>query len=88
MGKSLISQRAASEVHEQPKDGLHQGVGALLLLAGLAMVFSESREEIKMARGKHWTVIPLLLVGLWLPVLGCSQSDSRMNCAACGPATG
>jgi len=28
-----------------------------------------------MANGKDWTLILLLLVGFWLPVLGCSQSD-------------
>ena len=46
---------------ERPEDGLQRGIGALLLLAGSALVFSESRMH-ESSMGGSLAVL-LLLVG-------------------------
>jgi len=43
MKTDVVSQGIMPEECERPKDELHQGVGALLLLTGSALVFSASR---------------------------------------------
>jgi hypothetical protein len=41
MRRSVVRCGTAREKAEEPKDGLHQGVGALLLLAGSALLFAD-----------------------------------------------
>jgi hypothetical protein len=52
--------------HERPKDGLHQGVGALLLLAGSALLFSEPRMDETLFGGGLGLLLLLLGSGLMI----------------------
>jgi hypothetical protein len=43
MRHGVVSVKTGSLVQEEPKDGLQQGIGALLLLAGSLLVYSDTR---------------------------------------------
>lgn len=45
MKNGVFRHGTTSAEHERPKDGPYRGVGALFLLAGSVLVFSESRKD-------------------------------------------
>jgi hypothetical protein len=67
MRRSAIPDGSAPERRERPEDSLHQGVGALLLLAGSAVVFSGHRMDESLFGGS--LAVLLLLVGAGLMIV-------------------
>lgn len=61
MSSGVIPDSDTSPERGRPEDGLHRGLGALLLLAGSALVLSEPRMESRSAGGGLGVL--LLLVG-------------------------
>jgi len=66
MRSGVVPESTKSVERERPKDGLHQGVGALLLLAGSALVFSEPRLDESFFDGGLGLLLLLLGSGLML----------------------
>jgi len=70
MRSGVVSQGTTPEEYERPKDGLHEGVGALLLLAGSALVFPEARRARSSIGGGLGFLLLLVGSGMivgWLP---------------------
>ena len=61
MRRSVVPDGSTPVERERPKDGHHRGIGALLLLAGSALVVSESRTDESLLDGS--LAVFLLLVG-------------------------
>jgi len=65
---SVVRDDSSPGEPERPEDGLQRGIGALLFLAGSALVFSESRMHESLT-GESLAAL-LLLVGSGLMTVG------------------
>lgn len=66
MRRSVVPDGTTPGERDRPKDGPHQGVGALLLLVGSALVFSEPRMDESLFGGGLGLLLLLLGSGLML----------------------
>jgi len=66
MKSCVVSQRRTSLENERPKDGLHQGPGAMLLLAGSALLFFEPRMDRSSVGGGLGFLLVLVGSGLMI----------------------